>query len=272
MISLKKLLTEDKKIKIYVQKGKKPPKGKQLKKGPRGGQYFVGSPSEKQEYEGGKSTAPVKKSKVNIFDKPKKKPVSKDPYGQSPSNKNYGGPPPDSAKVKKARDKFNKMRQQMLDKLTDHYEEDYLDQGYDPEQALDAAEEMANDDLVGVNTKNIDDRYKEIMGDDEYEDDNEDEFSDYATDDPMGFVEYLQDTKNLVKDAAFDWKEEDEASSWLYTQSAKGHTVYQLDAGDDSITLFATKKPLDKKAIEHFKKGGFNIIEDPKLEADGDEM
>jgi len=71
MISLKKLLAEDKKVKIYVQKGKKPPKGKQLKKGPRGGQYFVGSPGEKQAYDKGKSKSPTKKS-VNIFDKPKK--------------------------------------------------------------------------------------------------------------------------------------------------------------------------------------------------------
>jgi len=78
MISLKKLLTEDKKVKIYVQKGKKPPKGKQLKKGPRGGQYFVGSPGEKQAYDTGKSKSPTKKS-VNIFDKPSKKPEWQNP-------------------------------------------------------------------------------------------------------------------------------------------------------------------------------------------------
>ena len=78
MISLKKLLAEDKKVKIYVQKGKKPPKGKQLKKGPRGGQYFVGSPGEKQAYDTGKSKSPTKKS-VNIFDKPSKKPEWQNP-------------------------------------------------------------------------------------------------------------------------------------------------------------------------------------------------
>jgi len=82
MISLKQLLTEDKKVKIYVQKGKKPPKGKSLKKGPRGGSYFVGSPKEKQTYEKGGSkkpaSKPASKPKVNIFDKPtKKKPIKK---------------------------------------------------------------------------------------------------------------------------------------------------------------------------------------------------
>jgi hypothetical protein len=77
MISLKKLLTEDKNVKIYVQKGKKPPKGKTLKKGPRGGQYFVGTPGEKQSYEGGKTAKTVAKPKVNIFNKPKQKVVNK---------------------------------------------------------------------------------------------------------------------------------------------------------------------------------------------------
>jgi hypothetical protein len=76
MISLKKLLTEDSKVKIYVQKGKKPPKGKTLKKGPKGGQYFIGTPKEKTSYEGGKTKSAPKK-KVNIFNKPKKKVVAK---------------------------------------------------------------------------------------------------------------------------------------------------------------------------------------------------
>jgi len=71
---IREVLTEDKKVKIYVQKGKKPPKGKSLKTGPRGGQYFVGSPDEKQTYEKGGTTTstskPASKPKVNIFDKP----------------------------------------------------------------------------------------------------------------------------------------------------------------------------------------------------------
>ena len=79
---IREVLAEDKKVKIYVQKGKKPPKGKSLKKGPRGGSYFVGSPGEKQTYEKGgaspSASKPASKPKVNIFDKPtKKKPVKK---------------------------------------------------------------------------------------------------------------------------------------------------------------------------------------------------
>jgi len=84
---IREVLTEDKKVKIYVQKGKKPPKGKSLKTGPRGGQYFVGSPDEKQTYEKGGTTTstskPASKPKVNIFDKPTKK---KSPTTKLPSS------------------------------------------------------------------------------------------------------------------------------------------------------------------------------------------
>jgi len=63
-LRLRDLLTEDKNIKIYVQKGKKPPKGKTLKKGPRGGQYFVGTPGEKDQYEKGSTGSASVGSKV----------------------------------------------------------------------------------------------------------------------------------------------------------------------------------------------------------------
>lgn len=39
---------KDNKVKIYIQPGEKPPKGRKLKKGPRGGIYFLGTPQEKQ--------------------------------------------------------------------------------------------------------------------------------------------------------------------------------------------------------------------------------
>ena len=73
MISLKELLIEDNNVKIYVQKGKKPPKGKTLKKGPRGGQYFIGSPSEKQTYEKGGNKKPAAKPEINIFNQSREK-------------------------------------------------------------------------------------------------------------------------------------------------------------------------------------------------------
>ena len=160
MISLTQLLTEDKKVKIYVQKGKKPPKGKSLKKGPRGGQYFVGSPSEKKSYEGGKTSKaskPVAKPKVNIFDKPKKKVAPK----KKPATnlKNYNGGAPED------------------------------------------------------------------------------------------FIDYMETEAELKASTSFDWKEEDEAASWMYKYTAKNYHIYQLDTGGDDITMFATAKPLDKKEI-----------------------
>jgi len=45
MISLKQLLIEDD-VKIYLKKGEKPPKGKTLKKGNRGGAYYLMSPKD----------------------------------------------------------------------------------------------------------------------------------------------------------------------------------------------------------------------------------
>lgn len=68
-ISLKRLLNETKEVKIYLNKGEKPPKGKKAIKGPKGGMYFMGSPEEKKAKENGKK--PADKPKVNIFDKPK---------------------------------------------------------------------------------------------------------------------------------------------------------------------------------------------------------
>lgn len=130
-IKMKELLTEDE-HKIYVKKGQQPPKGKKLQKGPRGGQFFTGTAAEKEKYK------------------------SKDPYGQSPSNKHYGGPPPDPKQTG-----VSKIRQSVLDKLTDHYEEDYLDQGYSKSKARDAAEEMANDEISTLTDKELNDKYKE---------------------------------------------------------------------------------------------------------------
>jgi len=67
MISLKELLLE-KDQKIYLKKGEKPPKGKKIEKGPRGGQYFTGSASEKKAHEKDetpkKSTSSAPKSNI----------------------------------------------------------------------------------------------------------------------------------------------------------------------------------------------------------------
>jgi hypothetical protein len=59
MISLKQLLIEAE-TKIYLKKGEKPPKGKKIEKGPRGGQYFTGSAAEKKAHEKG-DTKPAAK-------------------------------------------------------------------------------------------------------------------------------------------------------------------------------------------------------------------
>jgi len=63
MINLIELLNEDKKIKIYLEPGQKAPKGKKLLKGPKGGNYYMGTPAEKKKAE----KKPTKK-KVNIFE------------------------------------------------------------------------------------------------------------------------------------------------------------------------------------------------------------
>jgi len=73
-ISLKQLLTEAKEVKIYLNKGEKPPKGKKAVKGPKGGMYFMGSPEEKKAKD---TKKPASKPKVNIFDKPKAKAAPK---------------------------------------------------------------------------------------------------------------------------------------------------------------------------------------------------
>jgi len=46
-INLIDLLTEAKEVKIYLEPGQKPPKGKKVQKGPRGGEYFLGTSGEK---------------------------------------------------------------------------------------------------------------------------------------------------------------------------------------------------------------------------------
>jgi len=48
MISIKKIISEAKEVKVYLQPGQKPPKGKKVVKGPKGGSYFMGSPEDKK--------------------------------------------------------------------------------------------------------------------------------------------------------------------------------------------------------------------------------
>lgn len=65
-------ITEDEKqpqdkVKIYIEPGEKPPKGRKILKGPRGGYYFYGTPQEKNDK---KNKKPVNKKPVNIFNKP----------------------------------------------------------------------------------------------------------------------------------------------------------------------------------------------------------
>lgn len=67
MISFKKLIVEAKEVKVYLQPGQKPPKGKKVVKGPKGGSYFMGSPADKKATE----KKPASK-KSNVFDEPKK--------------------------------------------------------------------------------------------------------------------------------------------------------------------------------------------------------
>jgi len=92
-ISMRELLTEDSgpKLKVYLKQGEKPPKGKKVVKGERGGTYYMGTPAEKRASEKKK---PAAKPKVNIFDKPKakaapKKPVSKKPEHENPKYKSW---------------------------------------------------------------------------------------------------------------------------------------------------------------------------------------
>ena len=94
-ILLKSLLTEAKDVKIYLKKGEKPPKGKKAVKGPKGGMYFMGTPQEKKDREGGKK--PAAKPKVNKKDKPKSKVTKKKKETPKPT-----------AKPKATRDSLNK--------------------------------------------------------------------------------------------------------------------------------------------------------------------
>lgn len=57
-------------VKIYLEPGQKPPKGVKVQRGPKGGIYFMGTPSQKKAHEK-PNAAPKEKPKVNIFDKPK---------------------------------------------------------------------------------------------------------------------------------------------------------------------------------------------------------
>lgn len=57
-------------VKVYLEPGQKPPKGVKVEKGPKGGQYFMGTPSQKKAHEK-PGAAPEKKPNVNIFNEPK---------------------------------------------------------------------------------------------------------------------------------------------------------------------------------------------------------
>jgi hypothetical protein len=48
MPSLKSLILEAKQVRIYLDLGEKPPKGKKVQKGPKGGLYYMDSPGWKK--------------------------------------------------------------------------------------------------------------------------------------------------------------------------------------------------------------------------------
>ena len=112
-ISLKKLLTEAKEVKIYLNKGDKPPKGKKAVKGPKGGTYFMGTPQEKKAKDSGKK--PASKPKVNIFDKPKANVPKTSAFSQDKFMTSIGVHPninkrkSDNAEDKKIVNGFNKI-------------------------------------------------------------------------------------------------------------------------------------------------------------------
>jgi len=58
----KHILKEADQNKIYIQKGQQVPKGKKLQKGPRGGQFFIGTAQEKEKYS--KKTSGVQRQKA----------------------------------------------------------------------------------------------------------------------------------------------------------------------------------------------------------------
>jgi len=105
-------LQEANDVKIYVQKGEKPPKGKTLKKGVRGGQYFVGSPKDKKDIEKKRKTAP--KTKSNIFDKPTKKPGV--PRATAKAKAYANKKAQDAKKVQARTDQDNKMIKAWVEK------------------------------------------------------------------------------------------------------------------------------------------------------------
>jgi len=58
-------LLKEEDVKIYLQKGEKPPKGKKVQKGPRGGQYFTGSAQEKQAFNDAPTSPKVAKDRLD---------------------------------------------------------------------------------------------------------------------------------------------------------------------------------------------------------------
>jgi len=70
-IRLGNLKLEAKEIKIYLNKGDKPPKGKKAVKGPKGGTYFMGTPQEKKTKDNDKK--PASNTKYNKFRDQEKK-------------------------------------------------------------------------------------------------------------------------------------------------------------------------------------------------------
>lgn len=70
---IREILTE-KDVKIYLQKGQTPPKGKKIQKGPKGGQYFMGSPEEKETSNGPKRAIKKNFKPEKPDSKPDKKP------------------------------------------------------------------------------------------------------------------------------------------------------------------------------------------------------
>lgn len=73
IIKLRKIIREnilnilkEEDVKIYLKPGEKPPKGKKVHKGPKGGIYFIGTNAEKQSRDGGKKDTTKKKPR-SIF-------------------------------------------------------------------------------------------------------------------------------------------------------------------------------------------------------------